>query len=406
MAFKEAILKKTGAQPFEISNLAAYYLAFIGMGAASGIVGPTLPALAERGFSTVGTFGILFSVRSLGYLIGTLTLARLLDRFKPHLLMGLAQVGAGLCLAGVAWMHTLPQLIALFFIATLLESVISVGTNTSILWTFKRRSGPLINGLHAFFGMGAFLSPLLVARLLSLDSGLKTAYWVVGGIFILSGLWMLRLPCNPHPPVESKDSEVRQSRRSDGLLIVMGALFLFFYVGAEVSFGGWYYTYLTGENLVSVETGAYLVSLFWFTFTVGRLASVWVVTKLTPQRLLPIALVGALAGISLLMFRPAAGSTLLWVTPLLLGFCLAPIFPTAYSWISQVVPLNGKLTGYLYLGDSMGAMILPWLIGRVIDSSGAGSMVGLIIGSLAMNLVMYFVLLRAVGRVKTAQAVQ
>ena len=89
LQLRGALRRKLGAQPFEITNLMSYYAAFAGMGIAIGIVGPTLPALASHSVTPVGALGILFTVRSLGYLIGSLTLGRLFDRMKSHPLLGL-----------------------------------------------------------------------------------------------------------------------------------------------------------------------------------------------------------------------------------------------------------------------------------------------------------------------------
>jgi len=133
-------------------------------------------------------------------------------------------------------------------------------------------------------------------------------------------------------------------------------------------------------------------SAFWLSFTIGRLLSIWVALKVPQKKVLPIAVVGSLLSISILFIQPL-NTALLWISPIALGFFMAPIFPTAFSWVSQSLQLNGRLTGILFLGDSTGAMILPWLAGRVIDSAGASAMVPLIAGAMLLNLIAYFGLL-------------
>ncbi len=56
-------------------------------------------------------------------------------------------------------------------------------------------------------------------------------------------------------------------------------LFLFFYVGAEITFGGWVYTYAVTLKLASAAGAAYLTSAFWLAFTVGRLISIPAATR-------------------------------------------------------------------------------------------------------------------------------
>ena len=395
MQLRGALQRKLGAQNFEITNLTSYYAAFIGMGIAIGIVGPTLPALAGYSGTPVGLLGILFTVRSLGYLIGSLTLGRLFDRMKSHPLLGFAQIGIGLSLASVAWFHSLPMLIAIFFVMGTVESMVSVGSNTALVWTFRERSSPLINGLHFSFGIGAFLSPLIVAQLLPLDNGFQLAYWISGGFFILLGLWTAQLGNSPtQPEITNKEQSPIHTTRGDYILLGLTGLFLFFYVGSEISFGGWYYTYVLSQGFISETAAAYMNSAFWLSFTIGRLISIWVAVKVPQKTVLPIALVGSLVSISMLIFNPVS-TALLWFCPIALGFFMAPIFPTAFSWASQSLQLSGKLTGILFLGDSTGAMILPWLAGRVINSAGAAAMVPLITGALLLNFLAYFGLLAA-----------
>ena len=244
------------------------------------------------------------------------------------------------------------------------ESVVSVGSNTSLVWTFRERSSPLINGLHFTFGIGAFLSPLIVAQLLPLGNGFQLAYWISGGYFILLGMWTTQLGNSPtQPKIDKTTQNSTTTARADYILIALTGLFLFFYVGSEVSFGGWYYTYVLSQGFVSEATAAYMNSAFWFSFTIGRLISIWIAVKVPQKKVLPVAVIGSLASISMLFLMPA-NTALLWISPIALGFFMAPIFPTAFSWTSQSLHLSGKLTGILFLGDSTGAMILPWLVGR------------------------------------------
>ena len=391
---RSALQRKLGAQPFEITNLLTYYATLIGLGIATSLLGPTLPTLSAYSGSSVGALGILFLVRSLGYLIGSVALGRLYDRMKAHPLLSFAQIAVGVCLAAVAWLHQLPMLIAIFFLMGLVESLLSVGANTALIWTFRERSSPVINGLHFAFGIGAFIGPLIVAQMLPLNNGFQFAYLISGVFFLLLGLWTARLDNSPSQPEVSleKDQTAGHTTRADYTLLALTGLFLFFYVGSEVSFGGWYFTYVFSQGFTSETVAAYMNSAFWLSFTIGRLLSIWVAFKVPQKKVLPVAISGSLLSILILFIQPLS-TALLWICPIALGFFMAPIYPSAFSWTSQSIRISGKLTGILFLGDSLGAMILPWLAGRLIDSTGASAMVPLITGAMAFNLIAYFGLL-------------
>ena len=77
-----------------------------------------------------------------------------------------------------------------------------------------------------------------------------------------------------------------------------------------------------------------------------------------------------------------------------LGFCMAPIWPTGFTLAGQSINLTGKVAGIILLGDSFGGMILPTLVGKVIEGSGPRSMVYMVFGSLILNLLAFTGMLR------------
>ena len=170
-------------------------------------------------------------------------------------------------------------------------------------------------------------------------------------------------------------------------------LFFFFYVGAEIAFGGWIYTYAITLNLASIVMAAYLNSAFWLSFTIGRLISIPIATRFSPKQVIPTALLcGMLVLILGMMF--SSSSTFLWLMVIAYGFCIAPIYANGFTLAGQSMALTGLLTSFILLGDSLGGMVLPSLIGQVIESTSAYSMIYLIFGSLVMTLLAFFGMLR------------
>ena len=176
-------------------------------------------------------------------------------------------------------------------------------------------------------------------------------------------------------------------------LIIAATLFLFFYVGAEITFGGWVYTYGVTLKLVSSAGAAYLTSGFWLTFTIGRLISVPAATRFTPKQILQVALFGCLSILALAMIFPGS-RTVLWIMALGLGFFMAPIWPTGFTLAGQSFPLTGRISSIVLLGDSSGTMVLPGLVGRVIETSGPPAMITLIFGSLILTTIAFVFMLR------------
>ena len=371
-----------------------YYFLFICLGLDMAIGGPTLPALAAQTCSRLGQMGLLFLASSSGYTLGTLVSGRIFDRVRGHPVMGMAQLFVAALLVLIPLVPWLWVLLAILVFKGFAEGFINTGANVLLLWTHGEKVSPFMNGLHFFFGLGAFLSPLLVAQVVGTAGGYRWAYWILAAIATLAGLRMLTMAGNPRP-ASARDGEPVQPGRGPipVPLILSAMLFLFFYVGAEVTFGGWVYTYAVTLNLASLAGAAYLNSVFWLAFTVGRLISIPAATRFKPKQVILAALLGCLSILipGMVFFN---SSTVLWLMAIGLGFCMAPIWPTGFTLAGQSIDLNGRLASIVLLGDSVGGMVLPSAVGQVIESAGPRAMVSLIFGSLVLNLLAFVAMLR------------
>ncbi len=370
---------------------ATYYVLFICLGLSIGLTGPTLPSLAEQTQVRVGQLGALFLAGSLGGFLGTLLGSRTFDRVRGHPALGIAQL---LSAALIALYPLLPSVGLLFIVVVakgITDGFINTGANTLLVWTHKEKSSPYMNALHFFFGLGAFLAPFIVAQVIVIPGGYRWAYWVLAAIGALAGLRMLTLKGNPQHAHTTATQE--ETGRINYPLVAAAMLFLFFYVGAEIAFAGWIYTYAFTLNLADATMAAYLTSGFWLTFTIGRLISIPLATRFKPQQLIAAALAGCLSILLIALIVPM-NSTLVWILALALGVCMAPIWPSGFTLAGQSVKLTARVSGLILLGDSLGGMILPWLVGQVLDGIGPQTLIYLVTTSLFFNLIAFVSILR------------
>src|SRR5690606_3866750 len=159
-----------------------------------------------------------------------------------------------------------------------------VGGNTLLVWIHRSRVGPYMNALHFMFGLGAFLSPLVIAQAVVWSGGIRWGYWMLAVYVLPLIIWLAREP--------SPVSEVEQDRTAairihvNWPLVGLIALFMFLYVGAEVGFGGWVYTYALNMGLADETSAFFLTSLFWGALTLGRLLSIPITARLRPRTVL------------------------------------------------------------------------------------------------------------------------
>ena len=383
-----------------------YCAAFVALGLANASLGPTLTDLATNTRAALAQISYGFTARALGYLVGSVLGGRLYDRRPGNPVMGTTLLLMALSMALVPLIPVLWMLIAMLLLVGLFEGVVDVGGNTLLVWVHGDEAGPYMNALHFFFGIGAFLSPIFVARALAAGSGVTWAYWTLALLIVPVAVAVLRLP-SPSSPVREHTAPGEQPasvlRSTPAVLVALIALFFFLYVGAEGSFGGWIATYAKTTGLGDATTAAYLTSVFWGAMTLGRLLSIPLAARLRPRTLLLGDLIGCLLSILVVIAWPGS-SAALWIGTFGAGFSMASIFPTMISFAGRHMTTTGKTTAWFFVGGSSGGMLIPWLIGQWFESTGPQVMVFIILASLLLNLAMFGVIIRHVRKPGTQEA--
>ena len=390
----------------KLRNTTGYYLLFISLGFGLGIVGPALPSLAEQTGSTLGAIGSIFLFSALGGVLGTVLGGRILDRVpRGHLVLGSAQLIAAVLLAATPLAGSLPVLLLISFCNGLPVGMINTGGNTLLMWTHGQKAGPYINGLHFSFGLGAFLAPTVFAQVIRLGGTYQHAYWALAGLAVLISLFMLFLPGSPkHQDQHQNEVQSQENLRNVLPLVIVALLFLFFYVGSELTFGNWIYTYAVTLNLADVTRAAYLTSGFWLSFTIGRAISIPVAARFKPAQILTVAFLGGLGALALMILAPNS-INMLWVATLAVGFFMAPVWATGYNLAGQSIKLTATISSIIILGDSLGAVVLPWVTGQAIERFGAQTMPKLVFASLTINALIFgIMLLQRQKHLQTARA--
>src|SRR5262249_43200594 len=138
------------------------------------------------------------------------------------------------------------------------------------------------------------------------------------------------------------------------------------YIGAEVSYGNWIYSYVLKMNLGDENKAAYLSSIFWGALTAGRLLAVPVAGGLRPRTILLADLIGCFLSISIAILW-STSIVAITIASLCIGLSMASIYPTAVTFAERRVQMTGQVTSFLLLGGSVGGMLVPLLIGRLFE---------------------------------------
>jgi FHS family Na+ dependent glucose MFS transporter 1 len=269
-------------------------------------------------------------------------------------MMGLAPVISELWILGVA-----------ILVLGFAEGALDVGGNTLVVWVYRDAVGPFMNALHFFFGLGAFLSPLIIAQVVLRGGDLAGAYWTLAILLLPAAIWLPRFS-SPTAPAASAEGSAGQV---GGRLVALIVVFFFLYTGAEIAFGGWIYSYAVALRLGSGAVAAYLTSTFWGALTLGRLLAVPLAIRFSSRSLLLADCLGCLASLTILLLGPQS-LAVTFVGTCGVGLSMASIFPAALSLAQGRMRITGRVTGWFFVGASAGGMALPWLIGQFFDAVG------------------------------------
>jgi FHS family Na+ dependent glucose MFS transporter 1 len=372
-----------------VAQTAAYFLFYIGIGLILSALGPSLPSIAIQTGAPLGQLGFLFTTLSFGRLLGALWLGRLFDRIPAHPLM--AAMLALICVftAVLPVTPSLYLLAVVFFLIGLPWGVLDVGVNTLLPWIWGRRSAPVLNGLHLFFGAGAIAAPLLVNASLNVTAGIRVAYWIIAGVLCLTFVLTLTLP-SPRIMVQQKHEKAQPVR---GWFIAGVGLLILFCIGEEVAFGSWIFSYMLEKQLAVQDQAALLNSLYWAALFAGRLLAIILAARISARRMLWFDLAGCLVAAGTILLWPDSRLAV-WGGAMLLGFSVASIFPMAIVFTGQRIALTGKVTSLLITGDAVGGMLLPWLSGLLFASIGPTAMLWKVFASFFIAAALFYALNR------------
>ena len=351
-------------------------------------LGPTISGLAEHTHTKLAAISFLFTARAIGYLCGSVLGGRLYDRVAAHPVMAGALCLMALTVTLVPLVSLLWLLVIVLFALGMAEGTMDVGGNALMGWVHGAGVGPYMNGLHFFFGLGAFISPLIIAQVMLATGDITWAYWILALLTIPAILWLVRVP-SPAPLVAAHNE---QAERPNYTLIVLVVLFLFVNVGIEVCFGGWIYTYAVAMKLAGVTTAAYLTSLFWGTFTFGRLIGIPLSARFRPRTLLLADLIGGLISVLVILIWPAS-EWALWIGVGGAGLSVASAFAVTVTWTGRRMTLTGAATSWFLVGASLSGMTLPWLIGQLFESTGPRVTMFTILAVVLLGFVVYSLLM-------------
>ncbi|MFW5691403.1 MAG: MFS transporter [Chloroflexota bacterium] len=360
----------TARRPFD-RTIGIAFLGFIALGLQGGLLGLAWPSIQTEFALRPSAVGIFLLVDTIAFSLVSLNSGALVRRFGVGPLLAVAFLLRGGALFGIMLAPSWPMIIGLGLLAGGSGGAIDTGLNIHVA---RYNSTRFLNWLHACFGLGTMIGPLVMTALFASGLSWRLGYGgagvftaVIAVPFVLSRHYWSRYAL-PESEEEGGSAPLLKSLRLP-LAWVSVAIFLV-YAGLEVGTGQWAYSLFTAARAIDPTTAGLWVSVYWGAFTFGRFIFGAAGDRLSNSAQLRISIGLALVAV-----------TMLWVNPVdlvglvglgLLGFALAPAFPVLIATTADRV--GGKHAANV-IGMQMGAAglgvgLLPGLGGLLVEWNG------------------------------------
>ena len=359
------------------------YAVFVLVGIGAGVSGVLLLAQIRDYGVDQSTIGLTFFTGSAGFMVAGIATGPMIHRYGTR--AALFAAGA-VFVAAALYIATHPPFVAYVLLQLLIG--FATGTMESVLnayLTALPNATTRLNRLHAFFGVGAVLGPLLATWMLTFTTWPKVSLVLAAICVPLTVGVLLTYPRMDRDPAArpagggSADGASGDGARGALLTtalrqrgVLLGSVMLSVYVGLEIGVGNWAYSYLVDARTATGLAAGYTVSGYWLGLTLGRflISPAAARLRMTEVGLMYTCLAGVTAATALTWLAPTAGVAA--VGFVMLGFFLGPIFPTTMAVAPRltVAPLVPTAIGVMNAGSVVGGSALPWLAGALAHGIG------------------------------------
>jgi fucose permease len=371
------------------------YIAFISLGMPDGLLGVAWPSIREDFSLRLDSIGAFFFAGTTGYMLSSFFSGKVIKRLGVGGTLAASCALTASALLGYTLVPSWWMMVSLAIASGLGAGAIDAGLNTYVASHFGEG---LMQWLHASYGLGVTLGPIIMTTALNLFNSWRLGYQAVGIAQLLlatSFLLTIRMWQNggaPQAPEQERHlmdyhTPFRETLRQPA--VWLNLLLFFLYTGAEFSFGSWTYSLLTLSRSVPVEVAGLWAGSYWATFTIGRVMAGLLTRRFGIANLVKAGFLAALAGSLLLWWNPFPQASVIAVS--IIGFALAPIFPGLVSGTSARVGEHhaANTIGMQIAAAGFGGAVVPSLAGVLAQNISLEAIPVYLVGVFSLLIVLY-----------------
>ncbi len=358
------------------------YISLLAFGLADNIRGPLFFEILSTYKLSDFAGSFVFAASSFMALLAALANSQYSKYFHQYrmLQVGLVFMGLGFCGMGLA--NSYP--IMLIFVSAFGISVgtLSIAQNYLVsIGTTDRFRTRVLSGLHSMYGLASLTAPIVASEFSKRGWSWNEIFIFVGIIplIILLGSFYKKSP----PPDKVVQDDLKDGFKVDRKKLLMLSFAFSFYVVSEILVSTRLALYLRRDFNYDLYQSSQALFVFFILLLFGRLISSFIHWG----HFLRKALLGSLA---LTTFAIVLG---LLVHPwfiILAGFTMAPFYPLAISFMSEVFPKHLQMViGWAMTIQSFSVVSMHVVVGKFTDNFGLSAALWL---GPAVSLIAFFLI--------------
>ncbi|KAH6985345.1 major facilitator superfamily domain-containing protein [Ilyonectria destructans] len=343
--------------------------------AAPGALIPYMEKYYNIGYAIVS---LIFVGNALGFILGALLLDVLHYKLGRARLLALSQSTLALAYVPILVQAPYPAIIISFLLIGFSISLnLAMG---NIFCGQLRDSTTALGAISGAYGLGGTVGPLIATTIVTAGGASWSVYYFMTlGLALANDVfapWSFRnyrhemafstTPAKPSLSTQLLSLFSTLRRR----VVLLGALFIFSYQGAEVSISGWVISFLIEARHGDPSSVGYVSAGFWAGITIGRLLLTPLAHRIGEKRFVYGTTMGAMVFQVLAWWIPnVVGSG---VSISIIGLLLGPIYPCAVAVFMRGMPAQERVSGMGTISafGSSGGAIAPFTTGLLAQAKG------------------------------------
>lgn len=350
------------------------YIAFVGLGLPDSLLGSAWPVMQIELGAPLSYAGLITMIISVGTVISSLFADKMLKKMSAGVLTTVSTLVTAIALFGFSTSRSVLMLCIWAVPYGLGAGAVDAALNNYVAVHYSSKH---MSWLHAFWGVGAAISPYIMSYCLTSGHGWSNGYFSVSIIQIaITAILFLSLPMWKKLAAIGEQAEATtedapeltfvQKLRIPGVWCVL-ALF-FAYCSLEQTAGIWATSYLVTYRGIDEETAAAFASMYFLGITVGRFACGFIADRIGDRTLTRMGIIVSAIGVIMIAI-PVSTHAVALSGLIIAGLGSAPIYPAViHSTPSNFGAKNSQaIIGLQMAFAYIGITLMPPLFGLIAE---------------------------------------